>query len=101
MARSIDPLVVGRVIGDVLDMFVPTAELVVKYGDKQVANGCEIKPSIVAQRPHVHIPGFIALDSLYTLVCDSLLFHPFIRFMDFGYDNNITLWNIYVMLFGE
>ena len=72
MARSIDPLVVGGVIGDVLDMFVPAVELVVQYGAKQVANGCEIKPSVAAQRPRVYIPGLISLDNLYTLVCDSL-----------------------------
>lgn len=68
MARSIDPLVVGRVIGDVLDMFVPIAELVVQYGAKQVANGCDIKPSITFESPLVKIPGRVSLDNLYTLI---------------------------------
>ncbi|XP_039062160.1 protein MOTHER of FT and TFL1-like [Hibiscus syriacus] len=64
MAASVDPLVVGRVIGDVLDMFVPTATMSVYYGSKQVTNGCDIKPSI--NPPKVAIDGLP--DQLYTLV---------------------------------
>ncbi|OMO65020.1 Phosphatidylethanolamine-binding protein PEBP [Corchorus olitorius] len=37
MARSVEPLVVGRVIGDVLDMFTPAATVfTAHYGSKQV-----------------------------------------------------------------
>ncbi|KZV55202.1 protein MOTHER of FT and TF 1-like [Dorcoceras hygrometricum] len=54
---AVDPLVLGRVIGDVLDMFVPSAELVVRYGPTHISNGCEIKPSTGAERPTVHIRG--------------------------------------------
>ncbi|KAK3018365.1 hypothetical protein RJ639_005168 [Escallonia herrerae] len=46
MSINIDPLVVGRVIGDVVDPFVPTATMSVYYGSKHVTNGCDIKPSI-------------------------------------------------------
>ncbi|KAK2977096.1 hypothetical protein RJ640_017620, partial [Escallonia rubra] len=69
MARSLDPLVVGKVVGDVLDMFVPVAELTVHYGSKQIANGCEIKPSAAADRPRVQINRPRAFADFYTLVC--------------------------------
>ncbi|KAB2029600.1 hypothetical protein ES319_D05G175000v1 [Gossypium barbadense] len=55
MARSVEPLVVGRVIGDVLDMFTPASEFTVRYGTKQVTNGCDIKPSAAADKPHVMV----------------------------------------------
>jgi hypothetical protein len=38
MARSIEPLVVGRVVGDVIDMFVPSVDLAVQYTSRQVNN---------------------------------------------------------------
>nr|QVX19916.1 flowering locus T/terminal flower 1-2 [Anemia villosa] len=65
MARSTEPLAVGRVIGDVIDMFIPSAEMVVAYPARQVNNGCEIKVSAVTDRPRVQIGG---QDGLYTLV---------------------------------
>ncbi|GAB4826839.1 hypothetical protein Ancab_033718 [Ancistrocladus abbreviatus] len=68
MARSIDPLVIGKVIGDVLDMFVPTVEFSVSYGSKQVSNGCEIKPSVAAERPRVEIQGPRYPNQFFTLV---------------------------------
>ncbi|KAJ4837744.1 hypothetical protein Tsubulata_015337 [Turnera subulata] len=69
MASSIDPLVMGKVIGDVLDMFAPVAEFCVHYGSKQVSNGCEIKPSSAANKPNVQIIGSSRLPpDLYTLV---------------------------------
>ncbi|XP_041026437.1 protein MOTHER of FT and TFL1-like [Juglans microcarpa x Juglans regia] len=69
MARSIEPLVVGKVIGDVVDMFTPAANFIVHYGSKQVANGCEIKPSAAADMPSVQIlaPRPVSTN-LYTLV---------------------------------
>nr|KJB57671.1 hypothetical protein B456_009G174600 [Gossypium raimondii] len=68
MARSVEPLVVGRVIGDVLDMFTPASEFIVRYGTKQVTNGCDIKPSAAADKPHVQILGHPFSSNLYTLV---------------------------------
>lgn len=59
---------VGKVIGEVLDMYNPVAEFTVHYGSKQIANGCEIKPSAAAQKPHVHILGSRLSSDLYTLV---------------------------------
>ncbi|XP_022139890.1 protein MOTHER of FT and TFL1-like, partial [Momordica charantia] len=67
MVRSLEPLVVGRVIGDVLDMFTPAADLSVSYGSKQVANGCEIKPSAASDAPTLLIHSPLS-NHLYTLV---------------------------------
>ncbi|KAF5205217.1 Mother of ft and tfl1 [Thalictrum thalictroides] len=64
--RCVDPLVVGRVIGDVMDMFIPTINMSVYYGTKHVSNGCDIKPSLATSPPTVHLSGFS--DQLYTLV---------------------------------
>ena len=68
MAHSTDPLVVGRVIGDVIDMCVPSMDMVVYNGSKQVTNGSEIKPSATVDNPNVQIAGRHFDDSLYTLV---------------------------------
>ncbi|XP_078432002.1 PEBP (phosphatidylethanolamine-binding protein) family protein isoform X2 [Wolffia australiana] len=66
MATHVDPLVVGRVIGDVVDMFMPTVAMSVNYGSKHVNNGCDVKPSIAAEPPTVNISGHT--HDLYTLV---------------------------------
>ncbi|XP_009393599.2 protein MOTHER of FT and TFL1 homolog 1 [Musa acuminata AAA Group] len=66
MARYVDPLVVGRVIGDVVDLFVPTVSMTVRFGSKHVSNGCDIKPSMAANPPTVQIAG--QQSDLYTLV---------------------------------
>ncbi|KAF6138938.1 hypothetical protein GIB67_025667 [Kingdonia uniflora] len=63
---SADPLVVGRVIGDVVDLFVPSVNMSVTYGTKHVTNGCELKPSMCVENPRVHIGGYS--DQFYTLV---------------------------------
>jgi phosphatidylethanolamine-binding protein len=66
MAAHLDPLVVGRVIGDVVDMFVPSVAVSVQFGTKDLTNGCEIKPSVAAFPPVVHIAG--RANDLFTLV---------------------------------
>ncbi|XP_061368819.1 protein MOTHER of FT and TFL1 homolog 1-like [Gastrolobium bilobum] len=68
MNRSIEVLTVGKIIGDVVDPFAPAAEITILYGSKQVANGCDIKPSLAAERPHVRILGASNSGNLYTLV---------------------------------
>ncbi|XP_048436598.1 protein HEADING DATE 3A-like isoform X4 [Pyrus x bretschneideri] len=67
MPRDRDPLVVGRVVGDVLDPFTRSVSLRVTYGTKEVNNGCELKPSQVVQQPRVDIGGD-DLRTFYTLV---------------------------------
>ncbi|KAG6672971.1 hypothetical protein I3843_16G087700 [Carya illinoinensis] len=66
MSASVDPLVVGRVIGDVVDMFVPTANMSAYFGPKHVTNGCDVKPSAATNPPKVTLSG--NSDELYTLV---------------------------------
>ncbi|KAK9063061.1 hypothetical protein SSX86_016931 [Deinandra increscens subsp. villosa] len=65
--RERDPLVVGRVIGDVLDSFTKSVNLDVHYNDKEVVNGCMLKPSQVVKQPRVDIGGD-DLRSFHTLV---------------------------------
>ncbi|XP_059643279.1 protein SELF-PRUNING-like [Cornus florida] len=68
MARSIaDPLLVGRVIGDVLDPFTPTIKMSVIYNNKQVCNGYEYYPSAVTAKPRVEVNGG-DMRSFFTLV---------------------------------
>ncbi|MFS8007199.1 putative phosphatidylethanolamine-binding protein [Helianthus anomalus] len=67
MPRERDPLVVGRVIGDVLDSFTRSMNLTVSYNDREVSNGCELKPSQVVNQPRVDIGGD-DLRAFHTLV---------------------------------
>ena len=57
MARIAEPLTVGRVIGDVLDVFTPTIKMLVTYTNKQVYNGHELYPSQVTTKPRAEIQG--------------------------------------------
>ncbi|KQK06691.1 protein MOTHER of FT and TFL1 homolog 1 [Brachypodium distachyon] len=66
MAARVDPLVLGRVIGEVVDRFVPTMVLSVRFGTRDLTNGCEIKPSVAAAAPVVQIAGRVG--DLFTLV---------------------------------
>jgi protein FLOWERING LOCUS T len=65
--RDTDPLVIGRVVGDVLDPFVRTTNLRVSYDARTVANGCELRPSMVAHQPRVQVGG-PDMRTFYTLV---------------------------------
>ncbi|XP_057470638.1 protein HEADING DATE 3A-like [Actinidia eriantha] len=67
MPRERDSLVVGRVIGDVLDPFTRSIGLRVTYNNKEVSNGCELKPSQVVNQPRVDVGGD-DLRTFYTLV---------------------------------
>ncbi|XP_026437112.1 CEN-like protein 2 isoform X2 [Papaver somniferum] len=64
-----DPLVVGKVIGDVIDdSFSPTIKMVVTYPqNKHVQNGREFYPSSLTAKPRVEIQGG-DLRSFFTLV---------------------------------
>ncbi|KAG2658821.1 CEN-like protein 2 [Panicum virgatum] len=68
MSRALEPLIVGKVIGEVLDHFNPTVKMMVTYNsNKQVFNGHEFFPSAVANKPRVEVQGG-DLRSLFTLV---------------------------------
>ncbi|KAL1313886.1 protein CENTRORADIALIS-like isoform X2 [Arachis hypogaea] len=69
MARimSSEPLIVGRVVGDVLDPFNASIRMSVSYGNRQVYNGHEFFPSTVTFKPKVEIGG-TELRPFFTLV---------------------------------
>ena len=68
MSRSVEPLIVGRVIGEVLDPFNPCVKMVTTYNsNKLVFNGHELYPSAVVSKPRVEVQGG-DLRSLFTLV---------------------------------
>ncbi|RRT84276.1 hypothetical protein B296_00000147 [Ensete ventricosum] len=75
MARvSSDPLVVGRVIGEVIDSFSPTVKMTVTYNsNKLVCNGHEFFPSAVVSKPRVEVQGG-DMRSFFTLIqtCQAL-----------------------------
>nr|QNJ99586.1 FT5 [Saccharum hybrid cultivar SP80-3280] len=62
-----DPLVVGHVVGDIVDPFITTASLRALYNNMEMTNGSELKPSQVMNEPRVHISGR-DMRTLYTLV---------------------------------
>ncbi|KNA16019.1 hypothetical protein SOVF_093020 [Spinacia oleracea] len=62
-----DALVVGRVVGDVLDPFNKSVNMRVRYANRDVSNGCEFRPSEVVSQPRVEIGGD-DLRTFYTLV---------------------------------
>nr|QLM02146.1 flowering locus T 2A_2 [Gomphichis scaposa] len=67
MNREREPLIVGRVIGDVLDPFTRSVSLRVAYSSREVTNGFELKPSAVVDPPRVEVGGD-DLRTSYTLV---------------------------------
>jgi hypothetical protein len=64
---SRDSLVLGRVVGDVVDLFSPTVALRVSYNGRRVINGSDLRPSAVVARPRVEVGGADFRQS-YTLV---------------------------------
>ncbi|GLT74806.1 hypothetical protein SLA2020_465790 [Shorea laevis] len=68
MSRVIETLRVGRVIGEVVDVFNPTVKMTVTYdSNKQVSNGHEFMPAVIASRPRVEIGGD-DMRAAYTLI---------------------------------
>jgi len=68
MPRSMDPLVIGGVVGDVLEPFRSGVSLRIIFNNcSEVINCCELKPSQVMNQPRVEIGGD-DLRTLYTLV---------------------------------
>jgi len=54
---SRDPLVVGSIVGDIVDYFEASALLRVIYGGRELTCGSELRPSQVAGEPTAHITG--------------------------------------------
>nr|AGZ20210.1 FT4 [Allium cepa] len=63
---SFDPLVLSRVVGDVIDDFDRRIPLRVMYNGRSVLNGVGMKPSIINDKPRVEIGGVPRM--FYTLV---------------------------------
>lgn len=69
MSRATDPLVAGKVIGDVLDSFTQTLELIVQYDSQVIASGVELKPVEAKNKPCVEVTTQNPNpNNLYTLV---------------------------------
>jgi hypothetical protein len=82
MAKMSDPLVVGRVIGDVVESFSPTVKMTVTYNcNKQVYNGHELFPSAVKMKPKVEVHGG-DMRSFFTLVYYFYIFLAMFFFID-------------------
>uniref|UniRef100_A0ACD5X1W9 Uncharacterized protein n=1 Tax=Avena sativa TaxID=4498 RepID=A0ACD5X1W9_AVESA len=64
---SRDPLVVGHIVGDIVDPFMTTASLRIFFNNKEMTNGSELKPSQVFNVPRVYIGGR-DMRNMYTLV---------------------------------
>lgn len=65
---SSDPLVIGRVIGDVVDIFIQSVRLSIVYNsNKHVFNGHEFFPSTVVSKPRADVHGG-DMRSFFTLV---------------------------------
>ncbi|KAI3867859.1 hypothetical protein MKX03_031318 [Papaver bracteatum] len=62
-----DPLVVGRIIGDVFNPFKKSIEIGIAYTSRKITSGCELKPSAVVDHPRVEIGGD-DMRTFYTLV---------------------------------
>ncbi|KAJ0958090.1 putative phosphatidylethanolamine-binding protein [Helianthus annuus] len=70
MARltSDHPLVIGRIVGDVVDSFAPSVNMCVTYNSSnQVYNGHELFPSSVTVKPRVDVHGG-DMRSFFTLI---------------------------------
>ncbi|GLJ55973.1 hypothetical protein SUGI_1201590 [Cryptomeria japonica] len=68
MSRSIQPLNLAGVIGDVLDAFTPTIKMRVVYNtDMEVKNGFEFLPSSIISPPLVELLGG-EFGSFFTLI---------------------------------
>ncbi|KAI3720659.1 hypothetical protein L2E82_31650 [Cichorium intybus] len=61
-------LVVGRIIGDVVDQFTPSVTMDVTYNSHNtVFNGLMLKPNLITCKPHVEIGG-LDMRSSYTII---------------------------------
>nr|GMC70742.1 protein HEADING DATE 3A-like [Ipomoea batatas] len=68
MSGGRDPLVVGMVVGDVLDPFTRSVGLRVIYNNREINNACELRPPHIVNPPRVEIIGGDDFCTFYTLV---------------------------------
>lgn len=89
MSMSRDPLVVGSIVGDVVDHFGASALLRLFYNHREMTSGSELRPSQVAGEPAVQITGDRDGRALYTLV--SRL-HKHIQLAAFSGMSNLNIY---------
>ena len=70
MSTSRNPLVVGNIVGEIIDPFDASAVLRLFYDNREMTSGSGLRPSQVAREPTVQITGSRGRNetSLYTLV---------------------------------
>jgi hypothetical protein len=69
-----EPLTIGRVVGEVVDIFTPSVGMNVIYSsNKQVSNGHELMPCAIVSKPRVEIGGN-DMRAAYTLVSSKRLY---------------------------
>ncbi|XP_054821713.1 protein HEADING DATE 3A-like [Prosopis cineraria] len=69
MRREVDPLAVGRVIGDVVEPFTRSVSMRVIYpNNREVINSRELRPAQVVSPPRIEVGGGRDLRTCYTLV---------------------------------
>lgn len=84
-SRLLEPLSVGRVIGEVVDNFIPCVKLNVTYNsNKQVSNGHELMPAVIMAKPRVEIGGE-DMRAAYTLVSPIIIYQHSTRVCVFSY----------------
>nr|ARE72517.1 CEN2 [Actinidia chinensis var. chinensis] len=67
MERKKETLVLGRVVGDVIDYFSPSIKMRVMYNKNNIFNGHELLPSSVTIKPRVEVHGG-DMRSFFTLI---------------------------------
>ncbi|XP_027109639.1 CEN-like protein 1 isoform X1 [Coffea eugenioides] len=71
MSRLLEPLAVGRVIGEVVDNFTPSVKMNITYnGNKQVCNGHELMPAVIVAKPRVEVGGQDMRDAFTLIMTD-------------------------------
>ncbi|PHT65067.1 Protein HEADING DATE 3A [Capsicum annuum] len=86
MQRETDTLALARVIGDVLDPFTRSINLRVAYNNREIRNGCDLRPSMVINQPKVEVGGddfrtfYILVYYIYTIIyllslCSMYILH--------------------------
>ncbi|XBI80285.1 hypothetical protein VPH35_089499 [Triticum aestivum] len=70
MSTSRNPLVVGNIVGEIIDPFDASAVLRLFYNNREMTSGSGLRPSQVAREPTVQITGSRGRNetALYTLV---------------------------------
>jgi protein FLOWERING LOCUS T len=69
---AVEPLVLARVIRDVLDSFTPLVSLRITYNNRLLVAGAELRPSAIVNKPRVDVGG-TDLRVFYTLVSKDVI----------------------------